>query len=103
MQIERALISDEGVLVGTLKKRLLKLEERFEIDDTDIFCNHVKIFYIKYGAPTPNEFEVAERNRHRLESVDWLKQLLAKGGKEEFLGILYMAEVLEKKERQKLM
>lgn len=93
--------------MGTLKKRLLKLEERFEIDDTDIFCNHVEKFYIKYGVPvpTPNEFVVATRNRHRLESVDcdWLKQLLAKGGKEEFLGILDMVEELEKKERQKLM
>jgi len=90
--------------MGTLKKRLIKLEERIEISDEDIFSRRLKKFCRNISVPTVKEFVAAMYYRDRLESIDspWIKELIAKGKQKEWLEILDMADKLEE-QRRKLM
>lgn len=87
-----------------IERRIKKLEEELEISKEDEFQELLKKFSRNMSIPTRQEFLTAMKYGDSLESVDsdWVRELLEKGKKKEWLEILDMIDKLEE-ERRKLM
>ena len=79
-----------------IKRRLAKLEEKFKISEKEKYVNILKDFFLKYGGPSVDELITIINNRNRIESIesDFVKGLLARGGKEELLEVLDIRDKL---------
>jgi len=86
-----------------IKRKLAKLEEKFKISEKEKYENLLMDFFVKNGVPSVGEFITIINNRNRIESIesDFVKGLLARGGKEELLEVLDIGDKLAR-ERQKL-
>ena len=87
-----------------IERRIKKLEEELEISKEDEFQELLKKFSRNMSIPTRQEFLTAMKYGDSLESVDsdWVRELLEKGKKKEWLEILDMIDKLEE-ERRKLL
>jgi len=96
------------MIMKNLERRLRKLEEKLKISEENKYRYKYQELLGKlfntYGVPTPQEFVSAMTYRDKLEYInsDWLKRLLANGGKDELLEAFDIGDKLEE-ERRKLM
>lgn len=87
-----------------IERRIKKLEEELEISKEDEFQELLKKFSRNMSIPTRQEFLTAMKYGDSLESVDsdWVRELLAKGKKKEWLEILNMIDKLDEKKRKSM-
>jgi len=80
-----------------IERRIKKLEEELEISKEDEFQEFLKKFSRNMSIPTRQEFLTAMKYGDSLESVDsdWVRELLEKGKKKEWLEILDMIDKLD--------
>ena len=87
----------------SFERRLAQLEKKLKpLKESDFRRKMMKVLS-KYSVPTRKEFLEAIMYKDKLEFVDsdWAREILAKGGKEEWLEVVDMIEeFIEEKSRK---
>jgi len=88
----------------SFKRRLIQLENKLKPFEENKFQKKMREILSKYRAPTRKEFLEAIMYKDRLEFVDsdWAREILAKGGKEEWLEVVDMIEEFIEEESRKI-
>ena len=86
------------------ERRLINLEKKLKPMEKSIFQKKMIEVLGKYRVPTREEFFEAITYKNRLEFVDnkWIREILARGGKEELLECIDMIEEFIEEERRKM-
>ena len=87
-----------------IERRLFDLEKKLKPLEENKFQKKIREILSKYRVPTRQEFFEAITYKNKLEFVDtdFAKEILAKGGKEEWLECVDMIEEFIEEESRKM-